>query len=349
MNLTDKILLAGLANNKTSLGEIFRRYVECFQQFSEPDIYDIGKYINNSELNVNFYKSYEGKIDHNIRYIHTTFNLYNDLVSISNTKRKCCRIKDANNKKIGYFVWESTELPNDFVPVLSEFDEIWTASKFCKDVFSQYTDSSNIKIINHPIPFPLKNYKKYENFTILIVGNISSNIDRKNIMESIRVACIAKKKYPDIEIVFKTFTVSDTERELIGYIQREQDIFVIDEYYDSMQLQELVAKSHVVFSLHRSEGFGLCLAEAIPFDTIPLATGYSGNVDFMPDSRLLIDYKLVDTNHGYFQGQWAEPDSDDAVDKLYAIIENYPNIKYDFHNIEEYSYPYVTRLIQNTL
>jgi glycosyltransferase involved in cell wall biosynthesis len=349
MKKTDRIVLAGLANNKTSLGEVFRRYINCFKQFSSPDIYDIGQFTGNSEVKVDFYKSYEGKIDHDIKYIHSTFHLYNELMSVSLPKKKCCRHYSKDKKKIGYLVWESTELPTEYIGVLSDFDEVWTASKFCKDIFSQYVDSNHIKIINHPIPFPLKTYKKYEKMTILIMGNISSNIDRKNIMESIRVANIAKRKYPEIEIVFKTFTISAEERELISLIQREDDLFVIDEYYDEYQLQELMAKSHITLSMHRSEGFGLCLAEAIPFGTIPIATGYSGNVDFMLDSRLKIDYNLIDTHHHYFKGQWADPIVDDAVDKLCHAIENYGSIEYDFSNINDYSYVNVTEMIKNAL
>jgi len=349
MQITDRIILSGLANNKTSLGEIFRRYIECFKQFSNPDIFDLGQFIGNDEVNVALYPSYKGKIDHNIRYVHSTFHLYNDLLAVSRPKCSCCRVSKTDHKKIGYFVWESSDLPEDYISCLSDFDEIWTASEYCKDIFSQYISSSNIKIIKHPVPFPLKNYKKYEKMTVLIIGNISSDIDRKNTLENIKIANIAKQKYPELEIIFKTFSISDSERDTISYIRREHDLIVIDEYYDSLQLQELIARSHIILSLHRSEGFGLCLAEGIPFDTIPLATGYSGNIDFMPDSRLKVDYKLVDIHHSYFKGQWAEPNYEDAIDKLYSIIDNYGNIKYDFSNINEYNFSNVTSSIKNTL
>jgi hypothetical protein len=181
------------------------------------------------------------------------------------------------------------------------------------------------------------------------MGNISSNIDRKNIMDSLSVAKTVKSLYPETRILFKTFTISDTERSLISYLNQDADITVIDEYYSSLQVQELIAKSHVLLSMHRSEGFGLCLAEAIPLNTIPLATNYSGNTDFMSDPRLLIDYDLVDTNHNLFLGQWANPKFDDAVDKLVNIIENYGSTTYNFSNINDYSFENVTKSIKQII
>jgi hypothetical protein len=45
-----KIIMAGLANNKTSLGEVFRRYVDCFKTFSKPDVFDLQPFTKNQEF-----------------------------------------------------------------------------------------------------------------------------------------------------------------------------------------------------------------------------------------------------------------------------------------------------------
>ena len=75
--MTDKkIIMAGLANSKTSLGEVFRRYIECFQFFNNPDIYDLGKFSTNSVNELSLYQQYSGIINHNIRYFHTPFQFY---------------------------------------------------------------------------------------------------------------------------------------------------------------------------------------------------------------------------------------------------------------------------------
>lgn len=313
-----KIIMAGLANNKTSLGEVFRRYVDCFKTFSKPDVFDLQPFTKNQEFKLDLFPQYTGPINHDIKYFHSTFNLYR---AIKEKTKPFPRSSDV--KKIGYFVWESSELHNQDAEVLKDFDEIWTASNYCKDIFSQYIDSNLIKVVPHPIPIPAKLPKKYKNFTILIMGNISSNVDRKNIVGNLEVAKIIKQKYKEVNVIFKTFTGSDKERDLLKQIIGDFKIKVIDEYYSSEKVQDLIGKCHVILSLHRSEGFGLTLAEAMAIGTIPIATGYSGNVDFMKDNNSFsIDYKLVDVDVPHFKGQWAEPNKDDAVNKLDFYIKN---------------------------
>lgn len=325
-----KIIMTGLANNKTSLGEVFRRYIQCFRSFSNPDIFDLQAFVKNDEFKLDLFPQYNGPINHDVKYFHSTFNLYRSIKE--NTKPFS---KNPNVKKIGYFVWESSELHNNDSEVLKDFDEIWTASNYCKDIFSQYIDSNLIKVVPHPIPIPSKLPKKYKNFTILIIGNISSNVDRKNIVGNLEVAKIIKSKYKDVNVIFKTFTGSDNERNILKQIIGDSKIKVIDEYYSSDKVQDLIGKCHVLISLHRSEGFGLTLAEAMAVGTVPIATGYSGNVDFMKDTNLLINYKLVDISVPYFKGQWAEPDIDDAVNKIENIILN-------IHDMSSCNFSYIS-------
>lgn len=316
-----KIIMAGLANNKTSLGEVFRRYVDCFRTFSKPDIFDLQPFTKNDEFKLDLFPQYKGPINHDIKYFHSTFNLYRKIKE--NTKPFP---RNPDVKKIGYFVWESSELHNEDAEVLKDFDEIWTASNYCKDIFSQYINSDIIKVVPHPIPIPNKLPKKYKNFTILIIGNISSNVDRKNIVGNLEVAKIIKNKYKDVNIIFKTFTCSDNERTLLKQIVGNSKIKVIDEYYSSEKVQELIGKCHLLLSLHRSEGFGLTLAEAMAVGTIPIATGYSGNLDFMKELDTLVDYKLVDVTVPYFKGKWAEPDKEDAMSKIEKILNQRKNL-----------------------
>lgn len=343
----DKIIMSGYANNITSLGEVFRRYIDCFKTFSHPDIFDLEMSKPENSTYYSYHNSYKGKIDHSIRYFHSTFHLYKELLAKATPRCRCCN--SPLFKKIGYFVWESSELKDEHSEILNEFDEIWTASNYCKDIFSQYIDSSKIKIIEHPIPSLLTIPDKFDVFTVLIIGNLSSNIHRKNTMSSLKVAVAAKQKYPHIRIILKTLAINENEKSLLKDISRNFPVEIMDSYLTTLQTQELIARSHIILSLHKSEGFGLCLAEGILSKTLPLATGFSGNTDYMNDSRLLVDFKLVDTNVDYFPGQWAEPDLDDATDKLFNLISNYENNSYSFSDMSKYSYQSVTETIKNTL
>ena len=76
--------------------------------------------------------------------------------------------------------------------------------------------------------------------------------------------------------------------------------------------------------LHRAEGFGLVVAEAMARAKVVVATGWSGNMDFMSaHNSLPVDYRLVtlDADTGPYQRgeRWAEPSHDDAVAKLRRV------------------------------
>lgn len=335
-----KVIMVGLANNKTSLGEVFRRYIECFNTFCKPDVFDLQQLSKNENLKVDLFPAYKGEFNHDIKYFHTPFSLYQQIKS----KTKPIE-RDKKIKKIGYFVWESSELHDKDAETLRDFDEIWTATEYCKEIFEQYTPSSFVKVIPHPIPFPKRKPKKYKKFTLLIIGNISSNVDRKNFQANIEVAKIIANKHKNINVLLKTFTLNDEEKSILKKLVGNSKINVIDEYLSSEKVQDLIGKCHMILSLHRSEGFGLTLAEAMAVDTIPVATGYSGNLQFMKDKDLLVDYKLIDVNNSYFKGQWAEPNKEDAIDKIDNIIKNSKKLQ----SIDFLSYSNISKLIKTTL
>ena len=79
-------------------------------------------------------------------------------------------------------------------------------------------------------------------------------------------------------------------------------------------------------SLHRSEGFGLSLAESMALGTPVIATGYSGNTDFMTDrNSYLVDWTPTRVGLGCeiypAQGNWAEPDLDHAAELMRRVWE----------------------------
>lgn len=335
-----KLIMVGLANNKTSLGEVFRRYVKCFSSFCKPDVFDLQPFIKNENMKVDLMPSYKGAFDHDVKYFHSPFSLYQGIKRQTKSSERSEKVK-----KIGYFVWESSELHDKDAETLKDFDEIWTASEYCKEVFEQYIDPSSIKVIPHPIPFPKTKPKKYKKFTLLIMGNISSNIDRKNLEANIEVAKTIAKKYKNINVILKTFTLNDKEKSILKKVVDNSKIKIIDEYFSSQKTQELIGKCHMILSLHRSEGFGLTLAEAIASGTIPVATGYSGNLQFMKDKDLLVNYKLVDVNNTYFRGQWAEPNIEDAIDKIDNIIKNGKQVE----SIDSLSYSNISKLIKENV
>jgi glycosyltransferase involved in cell wall biosynthesis len=83
--------------------------------------------------------------------------------------------------------------------------------------------------------------------------------------------------------------------ELLDLLENDERIHVINKVLSRDEMYGLIKVCDCYVSLHRSEGFGLGIAEAMLLGKPVIATGYSGNMDFMrPDNSCLIDYSLVD-------------------------------------------------------
>ena len=88
-----------------------------------------------------------------------------------------------------------------------------------------------------------------------------------------------------------------------------------------------LAASDAYVSLHRAEGFGLPLAEAMLLGKPAVATNYSGNLDFMtPRNSWLVDFRRVALDRGHRPypagGTWAEPDLDHAAEQMRHVYRH---------------------------
>ena len=102
---------------------------------------------------------------------------------------------------------------------------------------------------------------------------------------------------------------------------------VVDQPLPRAGYNGLVAACDAYVSLHRAEGFGLTIAEAMAAGKPVIATGYSGNLEFMTDENsFLVPYELVQIPHGSApypnSARWAEPDRDAAAAAMRAVFES---------------------------
>jgi SAM-dependent methyltransferase len=100
-----------------------------------------------------------------------------------------------------------------------------------------------------------------------------------------------------------------------------------DGYVSGERLASLTAACDCYVSLHRSEGFGLTIAEAMALGKPAIATGYSGNLAFMDaGSSFLVPYALTELERAvgpYPAGTvWAEPDLEVAAELLREVAED---------------------------
>src|SRR5262249_28598669 len=103
-------------------------------------------------------------------------------------------------------------------------------------------------------------------------------------------------------------------------------IFIHDGYWPAEELRDLMAACDAYVSLHRSEGTGMTISEAMALGKPVIATGWSGNMDFMNvTNSFLVRYELVELseNVGPYQAgeTWAEPSIEHAAELMRLVFK----------------------------
>ncbi len=155
-------------------------------------------------------------------------------------------------------------------------------------------------------------------------------MERKNPLGLIAAFKKAFGSRTDVQLLIKS-SHSDQATEQLRMLQEASagtNVRILDGVLSRDDKHELMMAADCYVSLHRSEGFGLTMAEAMQCGKPVIATGYSGNVDFMtPETSFLVPYTLValDRNFGpYKMGcHWAQPDLDYAADVMRDLADHH--------------------------
>lgn len=237
---------------------------------------------------------------------------------------------------IGLWFWETDAMNRRQIEAFDLVDEVWGSTRYLADVFAAHT----AKPVAH-VPVPLEfapatadpairaRLGLDERFTFLFSFDFLSIAERKNPLGLVEAYRRAFEPAEGCRLVLKSINgdrhVAEAE-ELRSAIADRPDIELWDRYLDGPDRIDLVANVDCYVSLHRSEGLGLTMAEAMSCGTPVIATGYSGNLDFMPEgSALLVDHDVVDIGPGSFYpatGHWAEPDLDHAAALLRTVRDD---------------------------
>lgn len=217
---------------------------------------------------------------------------------------------------IGYWAWELREEPVGAHAAAKYLSEIWTCSQFCADAFSQVGLPVHCvphQVIASPLDVPPASQK-----TCLIMADGRSSFDRKNVQAAVKIFEQALGNDPDWKLVVKC---RNLDQDIRGTRELKQHIAVLEraelmtESLPIDAVHRLVAGCDIMLSAHRSEGFGMHLAEAMARGKCVVATGWSGNLEFMtPENSVLLPYslcKVVDGSgvySGYPDAEWAEVD-----------------------------------------
>ena len=234
---------------------------------------------------------------------------------------------------IAVWAWEMPYPPDHVLPLLAFLDEIWVPSYFCVESFVKISPKPVLRFM-HPIDFAPNHHTRQElklpldKFIFLTIFDALSLVGRKNPMAAIEAFLQAfGADHASVLLVIKSmnFAKFPAERnQLADLIAPAKNILWIDEALPKEDLVGLLRNCDAYVSLHRCEGFGLTLAEAMYFGKPVIGTGYSGNMDFMNSfNSYPVAYQLVPDEQGLLKkgALWADVVIEDAAQKMKQVFE----------------------------
>jgi glycosyltransferase involved in cell wall biosynthesis len=243
-----------------------------------------------------------------------------------------------NRYIIGQWFWELETAPSWYEEAWPIVDELWAPTRFIETMLKSSAPSH--VTIRH-IPLPIKAPRIDVSLTrpklnldgrymFLFVFDLMSIMKRKNPLGLISAYTKAFGQSDGAQLVIKTMNGdkrSEDLRKLMEASSSRSDIVVIDEVFSGIETSSLIALSDCYVSLHRSEGLGLTLSEAMSLGKPVIATNYSGNTDFMTEQNsYLLPWARVpvgDDAGGYDPtSTWAEPDEESAISALRHVYKN---------------------------
>ncbi|ATC34530.1 glycosyl transferase family 1 [Caulobacter vibrioides] len=241
-------------------------------------------------------------------------------------------------RHVGYWAWELEEVPSDWLPAFDFVDEVWTPSAFAADAIRRVAPK---RVRVAPAPYPLYLNPRpqadrtrfglpHDQVVVLMAFDLRSTAQRKNPRAALRAfqQATARATRPAMLVckIVGADLYPETFQALAADVAGDPSIRLLTDNLSAQDMAALTASSDIVLSLHRSEGYGLLLAEAIWLGKPTLATGWSSNVEFMdPASSRLVDYRLVPVEGDgviYRAGRWADADVTDAAEKLARLISD---------------------------
>ena len=246
---------------------------------------------------------------------------------------------------IGYMAWESTAVPQSLHAGISMVDEVWTPSEFSAAGLRTAT-SRDVHVVPHAFlpeeAAALLDQAPADDtdgtFRVLAIADAHSGLSRKNISGMLEAFDKAFAGDPAFRLIlrirnFPHITARAREgnaqsMDVLARIAASRSVEVVSGEMSRADVLRLYGRAHCYLSLHRSEGFGYTMAEAMLAGVPVVATGYSGNLEYMDaDTALLVDYETTSIRPGEYLFwapgmQWADPSTEHAAELLQTVASD---------------------------
>lgn len=311
------INLIGYAMGEFGIAENVRSYARALEQAGYPFVirnFDVGVASRQGD------RSMERHFSDTLRHDTNVFFINADQMQVA--RDALGEAAFAGRRNIGFWVWELEKFPDAWHGAFDLVDEIWTPTEYVRKAIAACTDKPVLRMPK-AIEFeaPAMHRERFgldaDTFTFLYSYDFNSFSSRKNpeaAVAAFRQAFADGAK--NVRLLVKSINgerFPDRLRALAAAVADDCRIEVRDGFLSREEMFGLQSAVDSYVSPHRAEGFGLGMAECMYLGKPVIATGYSGNLDFMDrENSLLVDYRMVPLHEGEYpfgEGQrWAEPD-----------------------------------------
>lgn len=237
---------------------------------------------------------------------------------------------------IGYWPWELQNWPANWEHCFALVDEVWASSEHIRQAVARV---SPVPVMTMPMAVTLPTVQKTvradyslpeEDVLFVFSFDGNSSLARKN---PLAVVQAFQEAFPNgdesVGLVIKCMrpdTKNPTWKKIVVAARKDGRVCIVNALLTKPQVLGLYGACDCFISLHRAEGYGRGIAEALLLGLDVIATGYGGNVDFCePGGAYLVPYELVPVGKGEYVeagGQyWAEPDVSAAANLMQTVVK----------------------------
>jgi hypothetical protein len=322
--------LAGYFGSEKGVGEAGRAAARALEAVSIP--YVLNNIIDSDSANI--YSTFFSFTDDNPYSINLT-HVNADQVPIFAATKGDEYFRGRYN--IGCWFWELSQFPQEWYSSFQPFHEIWAASSFIQDSLARV---SPVPVVRMPLALPAESPidhdlnrsafgLPFDVFIFLFTFDFASVLERKNPLGLIKAFTMAFGDRSNVLLLLKVIRSESypSELNMLKAACSTNNVRILDRVLSRLEMNTLISISDCFASLHRAEGFGLSVAEAMLLEKPVIVTAYSANMDFTtPANSFLVKYKLteIDRDYGpYRKGCiWADPDLDHAAELMRYAYEN---------------------------
>lgn len=249
----------------------------------------------------------------------------------------------AGRYNIGWWPWELPVWPRDWNLAFEIVDEVWAATHFTETMYKASASAAHpddpCPVTWMPLPASVARVTPMpraalglpeKRFLFLYVFDFNSYLARKNPFAALAAFRLAFDPADDsVGLVLKTMNSRPDNPEWKRFVRecaKDRRITLLDTTLARGEVLGLILACDAYLSLHRSEGFGRTLAEAMLFGKPVVGTDFSGNADFLTsETGYPVKWKRRKVKAGEYpfiterdQAWWADPDIADAARQMHA-------------------------------